>query len=268
MITVNDGGVLRTFGVVSTNDGGVIRKINGVHMNDGGVMKKVHSASKSLTDLNIGDIVKIKENGNAVNYIIVHKGIPSSLYDSSCDGVWVLRQITHSVMEWNGLGTNGDNDYENSKINTWLNETFLSTIDEKIRAAIMTAKIPFKKGVGTASTGVQIGSRGLPCKVFLLSGYEVGFTQADHNICQYLPIDGAKLSYFSDAASRIAKDSRGIYAYWLLRSPHTYCTDYVWEVSSPDGSFFTRSTLSNSNVRPAFILPDTVGVDPDGNIVV
>ena len=40
----------------------------------------------------VGSVVKIKENGTRVNYLVVHQGKPSSIYDESCNGTWLLRQ--------------------------------------------------------------------------------------------------------------------------------------------------------------------------------
>lgn len=213
-----------------------------------------------LGDKAVGDVVKIKENGVAVNYIIVHKGKPSSLYDSSCDGVWLLRETAHSAR---AVDAENSNDYANSDINSWLNGDFLNTIDEKIRAAIKTVKIPYKKGTGTASTGVQSGASGLSCKAFLLSAYEVGFTQTDN---QYVPIDGAKLSYFSDTASRVGRNSSGSAVAWWLRSPCAGDAAGVWSVlagGSLNGYIASRSSWW---VRPAFVLPSSLLVDSSGNV--
>lgn len=217
-----------------------------------------------LGDKAVGSIVKIKENGVATNYIIVNKGKPSDLYDDSCDGVWVLREKTHSKRAWHGTSeSTSKNDYENSEIEAWLNGTFLNTIDEKIREAIKTVKIPFKKGLGNASTEVYSGANGLSCKVFLLSGYEVGFTQSDN---QYLPVDGAKLSYFSDNASRIGKDSTNTAVRWWLRSPYTVWETHVFNVHT-DGSWVTyHSYDSTVAARPAFVLPSSLLVDAGGNV--
>ena len=111
-----------------------------------------------LGDKSVGDIVKIKENGVSVNYLIVHKGKPSDLYDDSCDGVWLLRESIHSNIVWDGTSDSYDNDYENSDITAWLNGTFFNSIDEKIRNEILSVKVPYKKGVGNASNGVQSGT--------------------------------------------------------------------------------------------------------------
>ena len=212
----------------------------------------------------VGDIVKIKENGVDVNYIVVHKGKPSDMYDDSCDGVWLLREKTHSKRAWHGTSSSDSaNDYENSEIEAWLNGDFLNTIDEKIRAVIKTVKIPFKKGLGNASTGVYSGTNGLSCKTFLLSGYEVGFTQSDN---QYLPVDGANLSYFSDNNSRIGKDSTDTAVYWWLRSPDTINSARVCFVRT-DGSCSSFNSYSSSvAVRPAFVLPSNITINDDGSV--
>lgn len=215
-----------------------------------------------LGDKNVGDIVKIKEDGVAVNYLIVHKGKPSDLYDDSCDGVWLLREKTHSIRAWDGTSSSYDNDYENSDIEAWLNGDFLNTIDEKIRAAIKTVKIPYRKGSGTSMT-VQSGANGLSCKVFLLSGYEVGFTQSDS---EYFPIDGAKLSYFSDNNSRIGKDSTDTAVSWWLRSPHTNRSKSAFSVYTNGSLNYDYSFISHVAARPAFVLPSSLLVDAGGNV--
>ena len=217
----------------------------------------------TLADKNVGDIVKIKENGTAVNYIIVNKGKPSDLYDNSCDGVWLLREKAIEKRAWHGTSSSDSvNDYENSDIEAWLNGDFLNTIDEKIRAAIKTVKIPYRKGSGTSKT-VQSGANGLSCKAFLLSGYELGFTQSDS---EYLPIDGAKLSYFSDNNSRIGKDSTNTAVRWWLRSPSASDATGVFSVSTGGSCSYGSSYLSSVAVRPAFVLPSSLLVGEDGTV--
>lgn len=216
-----------------------------------------------LGDKSVGDIVKIKEDGVAVNYLIVHKGKPSDMYDDSCDGVWLLREKTLEKRAWHGTSeSTSKSDYENSEIEAWLNSTFLNTIDEKIRAAIKTVKIPYRKGSGTSMT-VQLGANGLSCKAFLLSGYEVGFMQSDSS---YLPIDGAKLSYFSDNNSRIGKDSTDTVIIWWLRSPYTYNDTGVFTVRKDGSLSNSHSYGSTIAVRPAFVLPSSLLVGEDGTV--
>lgn len=215
-----------------------------------------------LGDKSIGDIVKIKENGVLTNYIIVHKGKPSSLYDSSCDGVWVLREKLHSAMKWSEDSGNYNNNYENSSINAWLNGTFLNTIDEKIRAAIKTVKIPFKKGTGNASTGVQSSSNGLSCKAFLLAGNELNHTSSTG---EDLPIDGAKLSFFSNGGSIIGNNGNGAVSNWWLRSPRLTDATSAYMVSTYN-TVYPTSTDNNNYARPAFVLPTNLLVGSDGTV--
>lgn len=226
-------------------------------------------ANVFLGDKAVGDIVKIKENGVAQNYIIVQKGKPSSMYDDSCDGVWLLREKSHSNRAWDGTSSSYDNDYENSDIKAWLNGEFLNSIDSKIRTAIKTVKIPFKKGTGNGGGAVQSGANGLSCKIFLLGGYEVGFTTADN---QYFPIDGARLAYFLNGntdstakAKRICKDSGGSAVVWWLRSAYTNFANFAWRVGT-DGTLYRDSTYGSYAVRPALILPSSLLVGDNGEV--
>ena len=226
--------------------------------------------SNMLGDKSVGSIVKIKENGTAANYIVVHKGKPSSLYDESCNGVWLLREKCLDPRAWDGTSSSYDNDYENSDIHNWLNNTFYNTIESKIREAIVQVKIPFKKGVGNASTPVQSGANGLSCKIFLLSGYEVGFTTSDH---QYFPVDGAKLSYFlngnTDATAkskRIAYNSAGNAVFWWLRSAYTSDTYHAWYVNADGALNGNHTYLTGDTPRPALVLPSSLLVDSSGNV--
>lgn len=214
-----------------------------------------------LSDKNVGDIVKINEDGVAVNFIIVHKGLPSDMYDSSCDGVWLLRETAHSSRTVN---TQRNNDYENSEIKAWLNGEYLNSMEPQIRNAIKQVKIPYKKGTGISSTGVQSGADGLSCKVFLLSCREVGFT-AD------LP-DGALLSYFMSStdteanAKRICKDGSGSAVDWWLRSASSNLATTMWRVMANGGQSNNCYVTFTHGTRPAFVVPASLLVAPDGTV--
>ena len=53
-------------------------------------------ANVLLSTKNVGDTIKIKENGTAVSFTIVHKGSPSTAYSGFDNGVVVLRTDIHS----------------------------------------------------------------------------------------------------------------------------------------------------------------------------
>lgn len=209
-------------------------------------------ANVKLSTKAVGSIVKIKVNGAAKDFIIVHQGLPSSAYDASCNGVWVVMKDIYTTMKWDG----SNNDYLNSDMTAYLNGTFISLIDADIRNAIKQVKIPY---TNYSNNNVMSGSNGLSCKVFLLSGTEVGFSGVS-----YMNTEGAKLSYFNSASKRIAYNGSNA-AGWWLRSPYTSSSSNVWYVRS-DGSndyWYYRSTYG---VRPAFVLPSELVVSDDGTV--
>lgn len=209
-------------------------------------------ANVKLSTKAVGSIVKIKVNGAAKDFIIVHQGLPSSAYDASCNGVWVVMKDIYTTMKWDG----SNNDYLNSDMTAYLNGTFISLIDADIRNAIKQVKIPY---TNYPNNNVMSGSNGLSCKVFLLSGTEVGFSGVS-----YMNTEGAKLSYFDSASKRVAYNGSSA-AVWWLRSPYTYNYSYVWYVGS-DGSGDGWYYSNTYGVRPAFVLPSTLVVSDDGTV--
>ena len=220
-------------------------------------------ASVALGTKSVGSIVKLKENGVAVDYLVVHQGKPSSIYDSSCDGTWLLRKDIIENRVWDSGNVNK---LEESDIQSWLNSTMLGKFDSNIQNAIKQVKIPYRQNGGSGGTD-RTGANGLSCKIFLLSGKEVGWDSSDN---QYFPNDGAKLSYFLDGTGSSANQKRvatlnGSATYWWLRSPYTNRTNFVWLVNS--GGDYDYWHASNSyGVRPALILPSSLLVSDDGSI--
>ena len=220
-------------------------------------------ASVALGTKSVGSIVKLKENGAAVNYIVVHQGKPSSIYDSSCDGTWLLRQDIAENRVWDDGNVNK---LESSDIHSYLNNTWINRYDTDIRNAIKQVKIPYRQNGGSGGTD-RTGANGLSCKIFLLSGYEVGFTTS---VNQYFPVDGAKLAYFLSGNDSAAQQKRvaklnGSATNWWLRSPRTSSTNNVWSVGS-SGSYDFWNANYSYGVRPALVLPSTLLVSDDGSI--
>lgn len=216
-------------------------------------------ANVKLSTKAVGSIVKIKVNGAAKDFIIVHQGLPSSAYDASCNGVWVVMKDIYTTSTF---GNN--NSYKDSSIHSYLNSTFYNLIDSKIRAAIKQVKIPYQNGTGSGGS-LATGANGLSTKVFLLSGYEVGWTTSDNS---YFPRDGAKLDYFGSGSGgnskRVAYNGSSA-AVWWLRSPDTGSTYNVWVVNS-DGSYYFWDYVHSCGVRPAFVLPSSLVVSDDGTV--
>lgn len=215
-------------------------------------LKKIETIQ--ARDIAVGSSVYLNEGGNYVEYLVVNQGIPSNsnLYDSSCNGTWLLRKDIHSKRV---CDTSNVNIYETSEINTWLNSDFFNSLGAVEQTTIKQVKIPYRKNGGPSGTD-QSGANGLSCKIFLLSGCEVGGTTSDN---QYLPADGAKLDYFESGTGTSANNKRianynGTAAYWWLRSPYTDDASYMWHVRT-DGDYGIGSVIGLEGVRPALILP-------------
>lgn len=200
----------------------------------------------------VGDIIQLRENLVPMDYIVVHQGLPSSMYDASCDGTWLLRQDIAENRVWD---SGNSNVLESSDIQSYLNNTWINRYDTDIRNAIKRVKIPYRQNGGSGGTD-RSGSNGLSCKIFLLSGKEVGWDSSDN---QYFPNDGAKLAYFLDGTGSSANSKRvaklnGSAALWWLRSPDTNGANVVWYVFS-GGDYGGWSASYSFGVRPALVLP-------------
>lgn len=222
-------------------------------------------ATRKLGDVAVGEIVKLNENGSPVEYIVVHQGKPSSIYSESCDGTWLLRRESAAQRAWN---SSDNTSYEKSSIHSWLNNTMIARFSLDIQNAIQQVKIPYLKNGNTDDKTSQTGESGLSCKVFLLSGYEVGFTNrsaTSGGVIVDFPDDGSKLDYFISGLTTSANNRRKIYgensisSFWVLRTQEIDLPLSIVRVNA-DGSMGTQSpSLSNYRIRPCVI----VSVDAD-----
>jgi hypothetical protein len=215
----------------------------------------------TLSSKAIGSTIKLKVNGSARNFIVVHQGKPSSVYDDSCNGTWLLMQDIYENRAWHSSNTN---DYANSTIHSYLNSTFLNLFESNIKNAIKQVKLPYRKGSGTSTT-VTSGSNGLSAKIFLLSATETSFNFS------YMPSgEGAELAYFKGCADNSSDSKRVAYlngsaAGWWLRSPNGNYSSYALYVGS-SGDWYSNHCSSSFGIRPALILPSTLLVSDDGTV--
>lgn len=215
----------------------------------------------TLSSKAIGSTIKLKVNGSAKDFIVVHQGKPSSVYDDSCNGTWLLMKDIYENRQWHSSNTN---DYANSTIHSYLNSTFLNLFESNIKNAIKQVKLPYRKGSGTSTT-VTSGSNGLSAKIFLLSATETSF-----NFSTMPSGEGAELAYFKGCADNSSDSKRVAYlngsaAYWWLRSPHCSGFSNALYVGS-DGDWNSDLCSSSCGIRPALILPSTLLVSDDGTV--
>lgn len=215
----------------------------------------------TLSSKAIGSTIKLKVNGSAKDFIVVHQGKPSSVYDDSCNGTWLLMKDIYENRQWHSSNTN---DYANSTIHSYLNSTFLNLFESNIKNAIKQVKLPYRKGSGTSTT-VTSGSNGLSAKIFLLSATETSFSLSS------MPSgEGAELAYFKGCADNSSDSKRVAYlngsaTVWWLRSP--YCDYFGLALCvNSNGGWGYYGCSHSYGIRPALILPSTLLVSDDGTV--
>ena len=220
-----------------------------------------------LSEVPVGSTILLNENGAPVEFIVVHQGLPSSLYDESCNGTWVLRKNVYTQSAWNSkiLGNFARNDYASSDLVSAM-ESMLPLYDGFIQSAIKEVKIPYCAGYENMT--VYSGANGYSCHIFPLGVYELGFSTS---VSSAMPVDGALLDYFQSGgtpeadALRLAEMDDAAAPYWT-RSARTDDTINAWLVES-DGSWGYAYVSRTSGVRNAFILDGSaLYLENDGSV--
>lgn len=199
----------------------------------------------------IGSTVNLRRsNGSKYEFIVVHHGLPSAMYDSSCNGTWLFLKNTLGTTSWDGT----DNDYANSFIHSKLNgSSFMGNLASDIQRSILTVKIPYWQGTGTGGS-LASGVSGLECKAFL-PAYNEMVADPTH----FLPVDGSQLQYF--AAANLTDYSE--HETWL-RSPHTSSNNEAGEMHSYASVWDVSATTRPH--RPMVIMPGDCEVSSDGYV--
>lgn len=203
------------------------------------------------SDLPIGQIVKLMEGGVETEFIVVNQGIPenSSLYDASCNGTWLLRKDIKQERVWISDVISSSEWYDNSSVNRWLNAEYLRSLGAIEQGLIKQVKIPY----ANRNNSVASGANGLSTKIFLVGGYEVGFTT---DTLYPIPIDGAKLSYFggeTEYDKRIAYLD-GVASRWWLRSSDSSSNNRAYLINA-NGYMEITYIVQAFGIRPALVLP-------------
>ena len=144
-----------------------------------------------IKDMNLYDIVKIKENGVPVDYGIAFKVTPDNPFNGCTSGVALVRIdciaspakihpllviMDEAMVNDDGILCGSDDEvntnetnYANSDLHKLCNTNYLNLIPEDIRNQIMTVCIPHKNYVNDFAS---IGHNGLNAEAFLLSTME------------------------------------------------------------------------------------------------
>lgn len=235
-----------------TLTGGKAYPVDKAYTLTGGTARLWYQRGTPLGNLAVGSTVKIAVSGTDYTWLVVHQGLPGSMYDASCNGVWLLMLGSYTSMSFDS----GYNRYAESRIHSYLSGTFYSLIDTTIRSKIKTVKIPYTyyTSDGASSGYVHSGSKGLSTKVFILSVSELGCDR----IAPDANVEGTRLAYFQ-------KNGVSSWSGCWTRSSYYDRTDYIYTVTSRGVT--ETSYASNRGVSPCMILPPSTLVDDTGHII-
>lgn len=203
---------------------------------------------KRLSDYAHGDIVRLKENGSLVSFIVAKHDYESGL--NGAGRTLLVRKDWHSKRPWDeDEWNNCDNEYSTSAIDTWLNGTYKKTLDSIVQTAIGTTKFYYTPGkTSAATTFVTTLSRG----VFLLSRWELGVQDTSTNIPTNK--EGSPLPIIGNAL--IVQSGE-----WT-RTP--IVNNYTEAFMTSDRGR-NQSVQDSHYVRPCFTLSGDTKFDPDTN---
>ena len=197
--------------------------------------------SPAIKDLAEGSIIQIAEEGTLVDFCVAKHN-----YEGTGRTLVVRKEHSSTVTSFANTSTNK---YESSRLDTFLNETYLARLDSKVQAALTEVPI----GVtGKQSSSVYTINR----KIFALSTTEYGLSVSE----------GATLGSVLPVASSILpeKGSNGNTT-WSRTAVYT-TSGNVYTVAK--GSTATSSVSTSSlYYQPAFTLPAEYAYSDETTIV-
>lgn len=242
----------------------VARKVKSGYIGVDNVARQFFSGGTPMGELEVGSSVYLNVDGVPWEFLVVHQGIPdATIYDSSCDGTWLLMKSTYIQHQFRSAANKNVTSILNSRINTYLNETFFNLLDVNIQGIIKQVKLPYTVSTSSIITATYHGADGYDTTIFILGNVEVGGTNTSDV--------GSKLDYFIEGSSdeanarRIATFNDGNEGDWWLR---TMNSENSANVVYPDGSIVGGYYQHYSGeVRPAFILPSETLIDENFNVI-
>lgn len=212
---------------------------------------------RTLSEYSVGETLKIKINGVPRDFIIIHQGSPNKdkeVYDESTRGVWIMSKDIILVGTW---GSSARVAFDTAAINTYLNDVFLPTIEDKYRRMVKPVRVPCVKVLAGGGTVIM----NVLTKAFPPSMTELG---VDDPYNWYT--DGVKFDYFASGTDTAAKEKRkaafisGLsssanYAGYMTRTRRTESSNILYYVTT-DGTHAASDYTGRKvyGVRPIMVL--------------
>ena len=187
-----------------------------------------------LNQIPAGSVLKIKENGQDVDFYVAKHDYESEL--NGAGRTLMVRKDCYDNQVWDSGNVNA---YAESDIDSWFNNTYKSLLDERIQEAIGTTKFHYTPGNGNNTVGT------LERAIFALSLTELGQSNT------YANTEGSALPIAStlQVAYRNGKST----PQWT-RSPVKNYTGDAWWLDS-NGNISSITCNNSYGSRPVFTLP-------------
>lgn len=187
-----------------------------------------------LGDIAEGQLVKLLENGTAVEFYVAKHDYESGL--NGAGRTLVVRKDCYDRCKWHSSNINA---YASSAIDSWLNGTYKNLLDADIRGVIGTTKIKYTPGNDNNTVGTMERA------IFLLSATELNRSASWFNV------EGTALEIASTL--QIAYRNGSTVAQWT-RSPHTRYSNCACCLSTNGNVGYDVCTNTNGS-RPCFTFP-------------
>lgn len=204
-------------------------------------------ANAKLGSKAVGSIIKIKESGSPVEFIVCKHDYESELNGSG--RTLVVRKDCYDNRQWHSSNVNA---YATSDIDAWFNSTYKNLLDADIRGAIGTTKFKYTPGNGNNTVST------LERAIFSLSATELNKSE------NWFNVEGTALEIASSL--QIAYMNGSAVVQWT-RSPNTDGNGYAVCLYANGTVNDTRCRYAYG-ARPSFTLPSNVLVDDSGNVVI
>lgn len=240
----------------------VARKVTKGYIGVNNVARQCFAGGVPVSELEVGSSVYMNVDGVPTEFIVIHQGNPdATIYDSSCDGTWLMRKSIETTIAWRSYDT--ARTYSESSVHHYLKNTVSKNYSNYLDI-IKEVKIPYNTfdSISTNLVTTHTKENGLPTKLFVLSPSEVG------NGSDWI---GSCLDYFGGSSAeyrRRANNVLGEPETWWLRSmtgkDSAYGTAYRVE---KNGTIDDYTSTYGGGIRPALILPSNALVDDEFNVI-
>ena len=245
---------VRTPGIWGGNLGLALQKLMGAVLYNSNKVAKYTEVKVNLATVTVGQEINLPYNGKMIPHIVLHIGNPNpSLYDASCDGVWLMQKVAQFNTDW-ARGEGATNEFTKSSMVSIVGGE-RNRYDKSVADVMKNVKIPYCVGGGSAE--IKTLADGYSCRTFLLGAYEAGYNTTDD---PDLPIDGAHLQGMNRSMARNC---------WLRTVVTGTSTDVYYANGNTQLSKI-KATFNGNRYQTTFIMPTTFSatyyVDIKGNL--